>query len=184
MANISDFKANFSGGGARSNLFQVICLFPIFTISGSVATQKIQFLCHGAELPKTTLTAHEISFQGRTISVAGERAKYEPMTLDVYNDTDFALRTAFESWADAIQNANSLQGISDPSAYQVELSINQLDRNGNILKSYTLVDCFPTEVGEIKLSFDAGGEQIETFAVAMTYNYWTTPELPSSVGLP
>ena len=54
MANIADFKANMTGGGARPNQFRVDLQFPSYVTGGRVAAVQGQFLCKAAQLPAST----------------------------------------------------------------------------------------------------------------------------------
>jgi len=50
MANINDFKARLSGGGARANQFKVTMPFPGYSAVGG-ETADLAFLCSAAALP-------------------------------------------------------------------------------------------------------------------------------------
>ena len=43
------------------------------------------------------------------------------------------------------------EGLTNPADYQVDAFVDQLDRNGATIKSYTLRGVFPTEVAPIEL---------------------------------
>ncbi len=172
MANISDFKAQLTGGGARANQFRVELSFPSFVTLGAVAGVQAQFLCNAAQLPASTIEPISILYRGRPVNFAGERT-FAPWTIAVYNDTNFNIRNALEQWSNGIQNNGATTGITNPSNYQVDLSVHQLDRNGATVKTYKFVDAFPTEVGDIALGYDQGNA-IETFNVTFMYNYWTS----------
>ena len=172
MANISDFKANLIGGGARANQFRVELAFPSFVPAGPVVGLKSQFLCKGAQLPASTLENIPLQYRGRAVNIAGERT-FAPWTITVYNDTDFAIRNAMEVWSNGIQSLQNTTGIVNPRDYQVDLMVHQLDRNGAPVKTYRFIDAYPTEVGAIALDYDQANA-IETFDVTFTYNYWTS----------
>lgn len=172
MAQINDFKSALLGGGSRPNQFRVQLSFPSYVTGGIVAGQQAQFLCKTAQLPASTLENINVLYRGRPVNFAGERT-FAPWTITVYNDTDFAIRNAMEIWANGIQQVNTTNGIVNPIDYQAQLNVNQLDRNGAIIKSYQFVDAYPTEVGTIELDYE-NGNAIETFTVTFTYNYWTT----------
>ena len=110
-----------------------------------------------------------IDFRGRAINFAGERS-YEAMSLTVINDTDFKLRNAFERWQNGINNHTDNEGLTNPADYMVDVFIDQLDRNGQTIKSYTLRSCYPDSVGDITLGY--GETEIETFEVSLTYQYF------------
>lgn len=172
MANISDFKAQLTGGGARANQFRVGLAFPSFVSLGIVAGIQAQFLCNAAQLPSSTIEPISVLYRGRPVNFAGERT-FQPWTISVYNDTNFNIRNALEQWSNGIQNNGATNGITNPLNYQVDLTVDQLDRNGASVKTYKFVDAFPTEVGDIQLGYDQGNA-IETFNVTFMYNYWTS----------
>ena len=172
MANISDFKAQLTGGGARANQFRVQLSFPSFVTLGAVAGLQAQFLCNAAQLPASTIEPISILYRGRPVNFAGERT-FAPWTIAVYNDTNFNIRNALEQWSNGIQNNGTTNGITNPANYQVDLSVYQLDRNGATVKAYKFVDAFPSEIGDIQLGYDQGNA-IETFNVTFQYNYWTS----------
>ena len=172
MANISDFKAQLTGGGARANQFRVELSFPSFVTLGAVAGLQAQFLCNAAQLPSSTIEPISILYRGRPVNFAGERT-FQPWTIAVYNDTNFNIRNALEQWSNGIQNNGSTNGLTNPQNYQVDLAVHQLDRNGATVKTYMFVDAFPSEIGDIQLGYDQGNA-IETFNVTFQYNYWTS----------
>jgi len=172
MANISDFKAQLTGGGARANQFRVELAFPAYVSAGPIVGMKTQFLCKSAQLPGSTVENVPIQYRGRTVNIAGERT-FAPWTISVYNDTDFAIRNAMEQWSNGVQNYTTSNGRVNPRDYQVDLNVHQLDRNGAIVKTYTFIDAYPTEIGAIGLDFDASNS-VEVFDVTFTYNYWNS----------
>jgi hypothetical protein len=133
---------------------------------------KTQFLCKSAQLPSSTIENVPLQYRGRSVNIAGERT-FTPWTISVYNDTDFAIRNAMEQWSNGVQNYTTSNGRVNPRDYQVDLNVHQLDRNGAIVKTYTFIDAYPTEIGAIALDFDASNS-VEMFDVVFTYNYWTS----------
>ena len=172
--NITDFKANLAGGGARGNHFSVMLTMPPWVNNGLAieASREAQFLCHGASLPASTLSDVEVGFRGRIVHVAGERT-FEPWVVQIYNDTSFNIRDNIESWIEGISNTTQTNGIINPSAYQSQMQVYQYDRNGAVIKEYNFVNAYPTSIGEIELSYE-NSNQIETFSVNFTYDFWTT----------
>lgn len=172
MANIADFKAQMIGGGARPNQFFVQLTFPSYVGLGVVAGQQAQFLCRSAQLPASTIEPITTLYRGRPVQFAGERT-FQPWTVAIYNDTTFNIRNALESWQNGIQNYDTTVGRTNPTEYQVDLQVFQLDRSGAIIKSYKFVDAMPVNIGPIQLDFDQQN-QIEQFDVEFTYNFFTS----------
>jgi hypothetical protein len=172
MANIADFKAQLIGGGARPNQFRVDLTFPNYVTLGAIAGLQGQFLCKATTLPTSLLENIGIQYRGRQINFAGERT-FEQWQITVYNDTTFNIRNAFEVWSNGIQNNSSTLGRVNPRDYQVDLSVNQLDRNGSTVKNYLFRDAYPVAIGPVGLDYETTN-QIETFDVTFQYNYWTS----------
>ena len=171
MPNINDFKAKLAGGGARANQFKVTMPFPGYAqVGGEI--EDLAFLCTTAQIPAMNVGLVNVPFRGRQIKIAGDRT-FADWSITVLNDTNFKLRNAFERWQNGINNMSDNEGLSNPVDYQVDAFVDQLDRNGNTLKSYTLRGAFPTEVAAIDLNF-ATNDEVETFGVTFQYQYFET----------
>ena len=171
MANINDFKAKLAGGGARANQFKVTMPFPGYSqVGGEI--EDLAFLCTTAQIPALNVGLVNVPFRGRQIKIAGDRT-FADWSITVLNDTNFKLRNAFERWQNGINNMSDNEGLSNPVDYQVDAFVDQLDRNGNTLKSYTLRGAFPTEVAAIDLNYGTNDE-VETFGVTFQYQYFET----------
>ena len=171
MANISDFKAKLAGGGARNNQFKVTMPFPGYAqVGGEI--EDLAFLCTSTSIPAMTIGNVNVPFRGRVIKIAGDRT-FASWSVNVLNDTNFKLRNAFERWQNGINNMNDNEGLSNPVDYQVDVFVDQLDRNGNTLKSYTLRGAYPTSIGTIELNYETN-DAIEDFDVTFEYQYFET----------
>lgn len=173
MATISAFKAQMQGGGARPNQFRVELTFPAFVGSiASAAGNAAQFLCRATTLPASVMEDITAAYRGRPVHFAGERS-FQPWSVTVYNDTNFLIRNVMERWHNGVLNYTATNGITRPSDYQVDMSVYQLDRNDQIIKTYKFFDVYPTNVGAIGLDFETNNA-IEQFDIEFTYNYFTT----------
>ena len=169
MANISDFKAKLAGGGARANQFKVTMPFPGYAqVGGEI--EDLAFLCSATSLPEMTIGTVSIPFRGRDIKIAGDRT-IGSWSITVLNDTDFKIRNAFERWQNGINNMSDSEGLTNPADYQVDAFVDQLDRNGTTIKSYTLRGAQPTSIGSIALAYGTNND-IETFDVTFDYQYF------------
>lgn len=169
MANINDFKAKLSGGGARPNQFKVVMPFPGYAqVGGEI--EDLAFLCTSTSLPEMAIGTVTVPFRGRNIKIAGDRT-IATWNITVLNDTDFKLRNAFERWQNGIQNMSDSEGLTNPVDYQVDAFVDQLDRNGATIKSYTLRGAHPTTIASIGLDYETNNA-IETFDVTFAYQYF------------
>ena len=170
LRKISDFKSRLSGGGARPNLFEVELAFPDAVSIANDVLQKARFLVKAAALPASTIAPVDIPFRGRILKVAGDRT-FETWTVTVINDTDFAIRSAFEKWMNSINKLDDASGITDPEQYQKDAMVHQLDRDGSVLRSYKFWDIYPTNISTIDLSYETT-DTIEEFTIEMQVHWW------------
>jgi len=168
---ITDFKSKLTGGGARSNLFEVELSFPqAVKVDGlNDILNKARFLVKAANLPASNVAPIEIPFRGRVFKVAGDRT-FDTWTVTIINDTDFAIRSAFEKWMNTINRVSDNTGKTNPAEYQADAFVYQLDRTGDVLRTYKFYDVFPTQIAPIELSYDAQG--IQEFTVELQVLYW------------
>ena len=152
MANINDFKATLKGGGARANQFSVTMPFPGFAAVGG-ESRTMSYLCKATNLPGMTLGEVAVPFRGRVLYIAGDRT-FETWTTTIMNDTDFAIRNAMERWMNEINSMSDNSGLENPSDYQVDSFVDQLDRAGQVIKSYTFRGLFQMTIGNIDLAYD------------------------------
>ena len=166
---ITDFKSKLSGGGARSNLFEVVLSFPEAAPADTNVLDKSRFLIKTAAMPASTVTPLPVAIRGRTLNVAGDRT-FESWTITIINDTDFSIRSAFENWMNTMNKVSDNTGITDPALYQADAFVYQLDRDGSTLRAYHFYDLFPTNMSSIPLSYDT--ESIQEFTVEMQVLWW------------
>lgn len=167
--SVDSFRAAIVGGLARSNQFQVDLSFPSSVVGGSIAAQVGQFMCKATSLPSSTIQKASAFYKGREVKLGGER-EFEDWTVTIYNDSNFMLRNAFEKWSNSINNNVDNSGILRPSDYMTDMSVTQLDRNGNQLKKYKMVGAWPVTVANIDLDMEGGN--IETFVVTLAIQRW------------
>ena len=169
LRTISNFKSKLTGGGARSNLFEVVLTFPDTAQPDSAVLEKARFLVKAANLPASNISDITVPFRGRILHVAGDRT-FDSWTITVINDTDFAIRSAMENWMNAINRVSDNTGSTDPASYQADATVFQLDRSGETLRSYRFYDIFPTQVAPINLSYDTEG--IQEFTAEFQVHWW------------
>jgi hypothetical protein len=170
--NIEEFKANgLIHGGARSSLFRVF--IPEWPGSDSDSEQRFRFLCKATQLPPSVLGQVEVPYQSRRIKVMGDR-QYANWTETIMNDEDFGVREAMERWH---QNMNMhVENVTnnvtpEPITYKRDALVQQLSKDGSILKEYTFKGIFPTQIDSIPVDWEAI-DQIELFDVEFSIDYW------------
>ena len=176
--NIQEFRSRMTGGGARSNLFEVEITFPDgIGISESSVSDKVPFLVKAAEIPASNLGNIPVPYRGRVLPIAGDRT-FDPSTVTVINDTDFAIRDAMERWSNSINDIQTAQGSINPEVYQTSARVFQKSREGvgpgdteKDLRIYKFEGIYPNVVSSIPLDFGAT-DQIEEFQVTFNYLFY------------
>ena len=170
--NVERFKSSLTNGGVRPNQFAVQLSFPTYVASAATAVARAPFLVNVAELPGQIINPAIVLYRGREVKFAGDRA-YAPWTITVLNDSQLSIRNAIEQWMTGIEDLQTKVGRLNPAEYQRNLDVFQLDRNGNIIKSYTLLDAFPVDLSPVGLDFSAN-DTISSFTCTWQYQSFVT----------
>ena len=176
---IQSFRSKLTGGGTRSNLFEVEITYPtdIKSVLGTTEDDQ-RFLIKAAEIPAANLGNIPVPFRGRVLPVAGDRT-FDPWTITVINDTDFSIRNSMEQWSNFINDIQTNQGEANPESYQTNATVKQLGRSGvaekddkvPVLRTYKFEGIYPNAVSSIPLDYGAT-DQIEEFQVTFNYLFW------------
>jgi len=167
VLGVDDFKSKLRGGGARPNLFKATINFPGYANGDAELTS---FLCKTAQLPGSTMGLITVPFRGRQLKMAGDRT-FAEWTVTIINDTDFTVRNAMERWMNGINAHSANTGLTAPIAYEADLKVEQLDRDGSSIKEYLFRGAFPTDLSAIDLSYE-NNDTIEEFTVTFQYQYY------------
>ena len=170
LRKITDFKSKLIGGGARPNLFEVELAFPEEIAIDNDVKEKARFLVKAAALPASNITPIDVNFRGRILKIAGDRT-FDTWTITVINDTDFAIRSAFEKWMNSINRLSDATGTNNPADYQEDAYVHQLDRDGSTLRTYRFYDVFPTQISQVDLSYETV-DTIQEFTVELQVLYY------------
>ena len=102
-------------------------------------------MCKAAQLPASVVGQIDVPYRGRQMKIAGDRT-YENWSVTIINDTGFEIRDAMERWQNGINSHVSNGGLTNPSDYEADLSVDQLDKAGNVIKTYTFRSAWPVNV--------------------------------------
>ena len=179
--NVERFKSSLTNGGARPNQFMVQLSFPTYVAGQPLAIARAPFLVSVAELPGQTVNPAIVQYRGREVKFVGDRI-YAPFTITVLNDAEMSIRSAMEQWMGGMEDNITKFGRMQPSEYQRDMQVFQLDRNGNALKTYSIANSFPVDLSPVSLDFGAN-DQISTFTVTFQYQHFTVSSNPGgSIG--
>ena len=182
--NVSTFLQTINQG-IKPNMFSVDISFPTdgagdaanFSSSDRDLTN---ILCKSAALPGSNLGVIEVPFRGRTVKIAGDRT-FDTWTATFFADRNMEIRALFEDWANSINTheANTAPRFlpnGGATGYMADLYVSQLEKDekegGNVIRTYHLHHCFPTNVSPIDLAYDSN-DQIAEFTVEWQYSFFT-----------
>jgi len=168
--NISEFRSNLIGDGARPNLFEVSLSFPSYVDN---ANRQLTFLAKTSQIPGSTIGVVPLFYFGRELKFAGNRT-FADWSITIINDEDFSVRRAFEQWMNSVNNHNA--NLRDtmaysPTDYSTDAYVTQFDKAGAVIKEYKFVGMFPTDLAPIDLDWGTN-DSIEEFGVTLAYQWW------------
>jgi|15BtaG_2_1085339.scaffolds.fasta_scaffold04748_2 hypothetical protein len=160
---ISTFKKAFDGG-TRPNRFEVTvgALEPLLVKAASMPAESVGIL--------------QVPFRGRIAKLPGDRtyAEWVFTTLDGVSPNS---RKSLLDWHRKFNNhrSNVVESdiLSGNSTEFIDISVCQLDMQGNQHNCVTLKECWPVEVGAIDLSYDTADTLVE-FSCTIAYD-WIAP---------
>ena len=206
--SIDQFRGKFAEM-ARPNLFQVSIYLPKTQLAplqpvndalvsstqdndgdGTTSLDELtQFMVKAASFPASTIGVVEVPFRGRQLKIAGDRT-YEPWSVTVLNDEGFTIRQQMETWAQTIQeykiNGSSAQNTGE---YMGRAIVDQLSRDGEIIKQATLEGIWPSNISALDLDWGTN-DTPEEYTVEFQVQYWlpikgeetSTTNTPPTVG--
>ena len=163
--NINEMRSQLVYGGARQNLFQVRINNPA-NASGDL---KTPFMVQAAQIPESTLGVIPVFYFGRQMKLAGDRT-FGDWTVTVINDEDFLIRNAMEEWSNRINRLE--RNVREINRYKSNATVIQYAKDGSTLREYKFNGIFPSVISPIDLDW-ASTDQIESFQVTFSYDYWT-----------
>lgn len=172
MTSIAEFKGAFSNV-ARPTLFRV---------TGFGTSQDFEFLCKAAQVPEVAVGIIELPFQGRKIKIPGDRT-FADWTGTIINDNQYRYRKFFEDWVETISDAGGVNAQStEIEAIKRDGKIEQLDLDGSVIASWTLIGAWPSNVSSQDLAFDSNDTASE-FTITLSYDYHTRDSSGNSIDI-
>lgn len=163
---ISQLRQSISSGLVRTNRWRVLVDFP--TYAGTNADgQQASVLARSTETPASNIGVIEVNYGGRTIPIPGDRT-YEEFNITFIGVNDMNVYNAFQSWSENINGSDSNSGLTNLADIFSDFTLQLMDVDDNITKTYVLHDGWPHTVGP--MSMDAGEmDGYSTFSIAIRY---------------
>lgn len=160
--DIDSFRSNFKEG-ARAYLFYFKPNIPIPGFDMEQAT----YMVRATNLPEEMFEDIIVPYQGLDYKMAGKRT-FAPLTVTFNVDAKADIHSWFVRWVDAI-NHPVTNVSAPPIVYMQDQTLELLDIEGNVIKTYKLVAAFPGSIGAAALGYDQ--VEILQFDVEFRYQY-------------
>lgn len=159
--SVTAFKSRgLQRGGYRPALFEVQVTY---------IGREFSFLCQSSNVPALSMGMIEVPYFGRKIKIAGDRT-YADWSTTVMVEEDFAARDALEQWSMDINRGDSNVRALVNEEYKKEALVKLYGKAGNVIRTYRLVGCWPTEVGSIELDWNTT-DTIGTYTVTWAFDF-------------
>jgi len=166
---LTSFQAALPYGGARPSLFEFLITAAPTDVDASLSS--VNLYCNVSEIPPLTLTPIERQYFGRTVKIPGDLV-FADLTTTIINTEKYNVRNELETWMEVINGTISNTGEADVNFGTGTAQLIHYQKDGTSTMTYEFVDCWPTAISEIALSYDTASD-IEQFDVTWAYNYYT-----------
>ena len=168
--SIDTFKTALSHGGARPSLFEFSVTSAPPDVDSSLS--GVNLYCNVSALPGVSITPIERQYFGRTVKIPGDLV-FADLTTTIINTEKFNVRNEIEKWMEIINSTVENKSKSDADFGTGTAMLMQYGKDGEPVQGYRFIDCWPTTLSEIALSYDTASD-IEQFDVTWAYNYYET----------
>jgi hypothetical protein len=172
--DLEQMKSALNGGGDRPSKFFVQMVIPGVASGDAAAMEKLTMTCSGASIPPMINGVISVPYFGRDVKVTGDKV-FPEWTLTIINDEDYLVRRVVERWSHGM-NANRRNTTvapfgSNPSSYKTDAYVYKVGKEGQYLRNYKLVGCWPSMVGQIDLNW-GDRDRIAEWQLTLQYDYW------------
>ena len=157
------------GLGARPNLFRISFAGGLVGATSS----NLSLLCKAGQVPASSVGIIDVPMiGGRRYKIGGERS-FADWTVTVMSDGAFSVRTALENYQKSfVSNDYNTTTIGSRTTTLTTVSVEHLGADGLVTRTYSLNNCWPSDISTIDLSYDTT-DSLEEFTVTWTYDYFT-----------
>ena len=149
----------------RKNHFEIY--FGVSVNNEAFIDKDLRFMVVNFPLPKETTESNDVNYFNQTIKTAG-RTTFETSNLVLRDAIDYDTEKQFLTWRNKVYNPeNGIMGIA--ADYKLNAKVIEYTPNGEKMRTWKLVGCWPSGVEYGDLTYDDGGEK--QISVTITYDY-------------
>lgn len=171
---ISQLRQAIRSGLVRNNRWRVLVNFPGYA-GNAQNGQQASLLARTANTPSATIGAIDLTWGGRNLPIPGDRT-YEEFTVTFIGVNDQQVYNAFQKWSENINGSDSNRGLTNLDNIMNDVTLQLLDVNDQVTKTYVLHDAWPQVVGQ--MTMDSGEmDGYATYDVTFRYVQYSQPNV-------
>ncbi len=130
--------------------------------------RSVNLLCDDVFMPGMSIMTQEIRTMGE-VSEMAYGVTYPPVSMTFLLDNKFECKQFIHDWMDMVYNRQS-RTVGYYSDYVADITIEALDKMGNIIYAITLFEAYPKSCADI--AFNNGNHEVLKLSVQFIYKYW------------
>lgn len=143
--------------------------FQIDIVKNEADTPKdLSYRVKNAQLPDTTVETYDLHYRGYKVKIPTRMNNSFQADITFWDDTRLGIYTFFNNWCLASMNIMDKAAFTRDSVLGYAL-LYTLDRQGYVLMTNILWDCYPETVSQVSL--DYGTSDTFTFTVTLKFAY-------------
>ena len=124
-----------------------------------------------AQIPGKKIEDIKIMFRGREVHFNGNIGKFEPLTIQIFEDISYTARTMIELHMQVMADNSTGFGFANPVITKnLDLFVLAPGTEHTICV-YTFVNAFPVDLGASELNYDNVATPVQ-YSVSYCYDYW------------
>lgn len=126
-----------------------------------------------ASVPSVSINEANAGFRNRQGFVPGDKMNFDPLNVRIAIDEDFAGYVELFKWLKSHTDQTDLK--------KADISLAVLSSHNNITKTFTFVNAFPTNIGQIDFNVQSTDVEYATTDVTFRYDYFKISGVNESV---
>lgn len=131
-------------------------------------------LCTAARIPGKNISVVDRNIGLEQVKV-GNAFNYGDVILTFYLTNEYSARKYFQNWLDCIVSPTPPFNAGFHSNYAKSVTVQQLDRLGEVKYEVELIKAFPTTITEVELNNQAQSATLE-LSVSLTFSHFIVKE--------
>lgn len=164
--NANQFRANFSSGFARNNMFKVEIPNPPINFN----TTNIEFACIASELPGKQIATAEYKDYGLVRKIP-YGAIFDDASLEFLVDGQMSQKLFIDQWMEHIVDNTGSSDVEYYDNLNTNVIITQYSPTGSVIYKIELEEAYPVAVEPLTLSWE-NKDDIHRVRVSFAYRNW------------